>query len=68
MNPDKQPKPAARNDGGSPDAGDAGATTPGTDMQPDDAGTAASGNDGRGSPAGNAMKQTSKTPSERGDR
>lgn len=68
MNPAKQPKPAPRNDGGSPGDGETGATTPGADMQPDDAGTAASGNDGRGSPVGNAMKQTSKTPSERGDR
>jgi hypothetical protein len=68
MTPDKNPKPAARDSGNPPDAGGAGAATPGTDMQPEDAGTAQSGNAGRESATESAMKQTSKTPSERGDR
>lgn len=66
-NTDQNAKPTTRNDGGTPGAGETGATTPGTDMQPDDAGTAASGNGGRGPAAEGAMKQTSKTPSERGN-
>jgi hypothetical protein len=40
--------------------------TPETDIQPEDAGTADSGNTGRGTAAEGAMKQTSKTGSERG--
>jgi hypothetical protein len=41
--------------------------TPNTDMQPEDAGTADSGNDARTNSAERAMKQTSKTSSERGE-
>ena len=40
--------------------------TPNTDMQADDAGTAESGNHGGGTAAEGAMKQTSKTDTERG--
>lgn len=40
--------------------------TPSTDMQADDAGTADSGADSN--PTDGAMKQTSKTPTERGSR
>jgi hypothetical protein len=40
--------------------------TPNTDLQDEDAGTAESGAGGRGTAAQSAMKQTSKTPSERG--
>jgi hypothetical protein len=40
--------------------------TPNTDMQPDDAGTAESGAGGRGTAGEGAMKQTSKTDTERG--
>lgn len=68
MNPDRKTRPDGRRDGKTPAAGESAATTPGTDMQPEDAGTAASGNTGRESAAEKAMKQTSKTPSERGDR
>ena len=47
--------------------------TPSTDMQPEDAGTADSGNagsanSGRGSAAETAMKQTSKTGNETGNK
>ena len=42
--------------------------TPNTDMQPEDAGTPESGNTGRGTAAEGAMKQTSKTPAERGSK
>ena len=42
--------------------------TPSTDMQSDDDGTAASGNGGRGNAAEGAMKQQSKTETERGSR
>lgn len=70
-NPDKNqhrnPKPAARDNGGTPDTNGSGAKTPSTDMQPEDAGTPESGNTDRGSAAESAMKQTSKTPAERGD-
>jgi hypothetical protein len=41
-------------------------STPGTDMQAEDAGTAASGNETQPTPAQKSMKQSSKTPSERG--
>jgi len=40
--------------------------TPNTDMQAEDAGTAESGAGGRGNATEGAMKQTSKTPHERG--
>jgi hypothetical protein len=40
--------------------------TPSADMQPEDAGTAESGNTGSGPAAESAMKQTSKTGTERG--
>jgi hypothetical protein len=40
--------------------------TPNTDMQGEDAGTAESGNGARGTAVEGAMKQTSKTESERG--
>jgi hypothetical protein len=43
-------------------------SVPATDMQPEDAGTPASGADGRGTAAEPAMKQTSKTSDESGDR
>ncbi|MDP3823003.1 MAG: hypothetical protein Q8R33_16140 [Burkholderiales bacterium] len=68
MNQDNKPKPAARDNGSAEDASGAGAKTPGTDMQPEDTGTADSGNTGRGSAVEGAMKQTSKTPAERGER
>lgn len=42
--------------------------TPSTDMQAEDVGTAASGNGARGTAVQGAMKQTSKTESERGSR
>lgn len=68
MNPDKNPKPAARDNGSTADANGAAAGTPSTDMQPEDAGTPESGNADSGSAAEKAMKQTSKTPAERGNR
>lgn len=70
MNPNHPTKPAARGNG-QPDAADAdgaGAKTPGTDMQPEDTGTPDSGNSGRGAAVEGVMKQTSKTPAERGKR
>jgi hypothetical protein len=70
-NPDKNqhrnPKPSARDNGGTSDDSGAAAKTPSTDMQTEDAGTPESGNSGRGSAVESAMKQTSKTPAERGD-
>ena len=42
--------------------------TPNSDMQAEDAGTAESGADGRGTAGEQAMKQTSKTETERGSR
>jgi hypothetical protein len=48
-----------------PSASERTRNTPGTDMQDEDAGTAASGNPPRRTPAESAMKQSSKTPSER---
>lgn len=68
MNPPNEPKPAARDNGTTEDASGAGAKTPGPDMQPEDTGTADSGNTDRGSAVEGAMKQTSKTPAERGER
>lgn len=68
MNPENKPQPAARDNGSSEDADGAGARTPSTDMQPEDTGTADSGNADRGSAVEGAMKQTSKTPAERGGR
>jgi hypothetical protein len=68
MNPDNQPKPAARENGNAGNANGTGAKTPSTDMQPEDTGTPESGNPGAGDAAGSAMKQTSKTPTERGER
>lgn len=65
---DKNPKPAARDNGALQDTDSNAARTPSTDMQPEDAGTPDSGNTERGSAAESAMKQTSKTPAERGDR
>jgi hypothetical protein len=41
--------------------------TPNADMQPEDAGTDESTSDGRAEAVESAMKQTSKTPAERGD-
>lgn len=68
MNPDKNPKPAARDHSSTTDANAAAAMTPSADMQPEDAGTPDSGNADSGSAAESVMKQTSKTPAERGDR
>lgn len=68
MNPDDKSKPAARDNGSTADANLTGAKTPSTDMQPEDAGTPESGNTDSGSAAESAMKQTSKTPAERGER
>jgi hypothetical protein len=60
MNRQDKPSTAANDDDS-----DAGAQhTPSTDMQPEDAGTADSGNSAPA--AEKAMKQTSKTPAERG--
>jgi hypothetical protein len=68
MSQTRNPKPAARDDGSTADANGTGEKTPSTDMQPEDAGTPESGNTDRGSAAESAMKQTSKTPAERGER
>jgi hypothetical protein len=68
MSPDNKSKPAARDNDGTADANLTGAKTPSTDMQPEDAGTPESGNADSGSAAESAMKQTSKTPAERGER
>lgn len=68
MNQEKRTKPVPPDDGNDADANPAAANTPGTDMQPEDAGTAESGNEERGSAAEKAMKQTARTPAERGDR
>lgn len=68
MNPDDKQKPAARDNGDSSIANGTGAKTPSSDMQPEDAGTPESGNTGTDSEAERAMKQTSKTPAERGER
>lgn len=68
MNPDKNPRPASPDKDSATDANPAAARTPSTDMQPEDAGTPESGNADSGSAAESAMKQTSKTPAERGDR
>lgn len=68
MNPDDKQKPTARDNGNSTIANGTGAKTPSTDMQPEDTGTPESGNTGTGDAAESAMKQTSKTPSERGER
>lgn len=58
MNSDKPANPSAAER-------DRTRNTPGTDMQDEDAGTAASGNESEGTSVDSAMKQTSKTPSER---
>ena len=68
MNPDDKQKPSARDNGNSNASNGSGAKTPSTDMQPEDAGTPESGNAGAGGAAESAMKQTSKTPFERGER
>jgi len=68
MNPDDKQKPTARDNGNSSIENGTGAKTPSTDMQPEDTGTPESGNTGTGAAAGSAMKQTSKTPHERGER
>lgn len=66
MNPDEKQRPSERDNASA--ANGTGAKTPSTDMQPEDTGTPDSGNQGTGSAAENAMKQTSKTPAERGQR
>jgi hypothetical protein len=68
MNPDNKDKPIARDNGNSGIANGTGPTTPSTDMQPEDAGTPESGNTGTGAAAESVMKQTGKTPAERGER
>ncbi len=67
MNPENKPTPPARDNGSAEDSNGA-PDTPSTDMQPEDAGTADSGNTDRGSAVEGVMKQTSKTPAERGER
>ena len=67
MNPDNKRTPPARDNDSTDDANGA-PKTPSADMQPEDAGTAESGNTDRGSAVEGAMKQTSKTPAERGER
>ncbi len=71
MNPASQ----SHSGGRAPDAGESVDTknkkTPAADMQADDAGTADSGNEtapANQTPAESAMKQTSKTDAERGDK
>jgi hypothetical protein len=66
MNPSQPARPGGRNEPGAKDAENRGRQTPSTDLQDEDAGTAESGAGGRGTAAQTAMKQTSKTPSERG--
>lgn len=64
-------QPAEGNDDKAFDASSSARRTPASDMQPEDAGTADSGNTdspARDNPAESAMKQTSKTPAERGER
>jgi hypothetical protein len=72
MNRDSNNRQAADGNGDSAsDTTPSARKTPATDMQPEDAGTADSGNKdspARDNPAESAMKQTSKTPSERGER
>lgn len=64
----KDPKHTARDNGTAPEDNGAAAATPSTDMQPEDTGTPESGNTDRASATENVMKQTSKTPHERGER
>lgn len=66
MNPNEKQTPSERDNASASNG--AGARTPSTDMQPEDTGTPESGNEGAGAAAENAMKQTSKTPAERGKR
>ncbi len=68
MNPGKNKSSGGREPQGGKEADLRSKTTPSTDMQPDDAGTPESGNTGRGTAAEGAMKQTSKTESEKGDK
>ena len=67
MNLDNKHKPVARDNGNADNGNGTVAKTPSTDMQPEDAGTPESGNTGS-NPAEGAMKQTGKTPAERGER
>jgi hypothetical protein len=69
MNPDNKSRPGGRREPqGSAKDVDIGKKTPNTDMQAEDAGTPDSGNTGRGTAAERAMKQTSKTKSESGNK
>ena len=68
MNPNEKQEPAERDNANASAANGTGAKTPSTDMQPEDAGTPESGNRGTGGASEKAMKQTSKTPAERGKR
>lgn len=71
MNRDNSNRRTGKGQGDSTsDGSSSGRSTPAADLQPEDAGTADSGNTDSPArnPAESAMKQTSKTPAERGER